>query len=170
MGVSDLFEKLINEHGSAAILKERVVALKDLIIELEKENSSLKSENEVLKNKTIDLELKNNDIKKEKNICQARLDKIHSITLNEKHEKVLIAVASYSGQYSVVLAQITGLSEQETKSKLNYLSSLGLLHFKAGSLKDQDNPKLFPKAVNIWFVSGPGHSYIKAHNLNEKIA
>jgi len=169
MGVSDLFEKLINEHGSATILKERVVALKDQVIELEKENSSLKSENVVLKQQIIDLELKNNDIEKEKSICQARLNEIHRITLNENHEKVLIAVATYSGQYSLPLAQAAGLPEQETTSKLNYLSSLGLLHFKPGFLHDQNNPRRITKSVSMWFLSNEGHAYIKAHDLNDKI-
>lgn len=169
MGVSDLFEKLINEHGSSTILKERIVAFKDQVVALEKENASLKSENSVLKNQVIDLELKVNKIEKEKNICQARLEEIHRITLNENHEKVLIAVASYSGQYPAVLAQVTGLSEQEVTSKLNYMSSRRILHYQTRYLKEKDSKKLFGQEVSVWFVSDAGHAYMNAHNLVEKI-
>lgn len=168
-GISGLFEKLINEHGSATILRERVVAFKDQVVDLEKENTVLKSENTVLKEKIKNLESEKLGIAKEKNICQARLNEIHSITLNEKHEKVLIAVASYSGQYSAALAQVTGLPEQEVVSKLNYMSSRGLLHYQTRYLKEKDSKKLFGKEVSIWFVSGPGHAYMNAHNLIEKI-
>jgi FtsZ-binding cell division protein ZapB len=170
MGISDLFEKLINEHGSATILKERVSAFNDQVIELEKENSSLKSENSVLNKNITDLELKNNDIEKEKSICQARLDEIHSIILNENHEKILIAVASYSGQHPATFASFSCMSEQETTVKLNYLYSLGLVLSQPGFIKNQNSQKNFSNPVTMWILSNKGHAYIKAHNLNSKIA
>jgi hypothetical protein len=169
MGLLDLFEKLGDEHWSAKIKEERLVFFREQIAATDKKISILESENSELKSFIKKLETEKFNIEKEKNICQTRLDKIHSITLNENHEKVLIAVASYSGQYSAVLAQVTGLSEQEVTSKLNYMSSRGLLHFQTRYLKEKDSPKLFPKEVSVWFVSGPGHAYIKAHNLNDKI-
>ncbi|MCI5210782.1 MAG: hypothetical protein D3910_18790 [Candidatus Electrothrix sp. ATG2] len=170
MGLSALFKELINEHGSAPILKERVAAFKDKVVDLENENSSLKTKISVLEDEIQDLKSEKLCIEEEKSSCQAQLAEIHSVTLSEKHEKVLIAVASYSGHHSAVLAHAAGLSEQETVSKLNYLSSLEMLHFKTGGLADPSNPKSFPKAVSIWFVSGPGHAYIKSHDLNKKIA
>lgn len=137
----------------------------------------LDSEKKDLQIAKKDLQIKINDLEKDINIAKERnealkkqLDEIHSITLSEKHEKILIAVASYSGQYSEILGQVAEMSEQEATSKLNYLSSLGLLHYKTGRLKDPNEPKKIPKTVNIWFVSQPGHAYIKAHNLNDKIA
>jgi regulator of replication initiation timing len=169
MGVSDLFEKLINEHGSATILKERIVAFKDQIIDLEKENASLKSENFVLKDQIKNLESEKLSLEKEKNVCKKRLNEIHSITLNENHEKILVAVASFSGQYPAVIAQVTGLSEQEVFSKLNYMSSRRLLHYQTRYLKEKDSNKLFGKEVSIWFVSDLGHAYMNAHNLIEKM-
>lgn len=60
-----LIEKLINEHGSSTILKERLELLKDQISALEKENGALKSENAVLKDKAKHLESKLNDATKE---------------------------------------------------------------------------------------------------------
>ena len=43
-----LFEKLINEHGSSPILKERLTILKDQYAEIEKEKAKLQSENGAL--------------------------------------------------------------------------------------------------------------------------
>jgi len=49
MGLLDGFEKLINEHGSAVILKERIALANDKYSALEVEVKSLRSENEALR-------------------------------------------------------------------------------------------------------------------------
>ena len=49
MGLLDGLEKLINEHGSAVILKERISLANDQYVILEKKISVLESENERLK-------------------------------------------------------------------------------------------------------------------------
>lgn len=49
MGFLDGLEKLINEHGSAVILKERIALANDKYAVLEAENKVLRSENDVLK-------------------------------------------------------------------------------------------------------------------------
>lgn len=165
----NLLDKLVIEHGGSVIFKNHIALLKEqiLIIDSEKKDLQISAK---------DLQIKINDLEKDINVAnerneslKKRLDEIHSVTLSEKHEKVLIAVASYSGHHSAALAQVTGMSEQETTSKLNYLSSMGLLHYQTGGLKDPNEPRSFPKAVSIWFVSKPGHAYIRAHNLNDKI-
>jgi hypothetical protein len=61
-----MFEKLINEHGSSTILKERILLINDKYevlqtkLELsEKENAQLRKENEEFRNKLEALECKN---------------------------------------------------------------------------------------------------------------
>lgn len=49
MGFLDSIERLINEHGSAAILKERITLLNQQHAAVVSENSILKTENKVLK-------------------------------------------------------------------------------------------------------------------------
>ena len=49
MGLLDGFEKLINEHGSATILKERIALANDKYAALETGNKILLSENEALR-------------------------------------------------------------------------------------------------------------------------
>jgi regulator of replication initiation timing len=83
----NIIEKLINEHGSSTILKERLELLKDQISALEKENDTLKSENAILKDKIKHLESKQNIIfeipfywiitgeKKDGPFCQRCFDK-----------------------------------------------------------------------------------------------
>lgn len=43
-----MFEKLINEHGSSLVLKERLTILKDMYAEIEKARSDLETENGAL--------------------------------------------------------------------------------------------------------------------------
>ena len=49
MGLLDGFEKLINEHGSATILRERISLAEDKYDALERKASELEAENETLK-------------------------------------------------------------------------------------------------------------------------
>ena len=170
MGLLDLFEKLGDEHWSAKIKEERLVFFREQIAATDKKISILETENSELKTLTKKLESEKLAIEKEKNICQARLNEIHRITLNEKHEKILITVASYSGQHPAAFAFYSGLSEQEATEKLNYLFSLGLVLSQHGLIKDQDNPRNLSKPVTMWILSNKGHAYIKSHNLNDRIS
>ena len=49
MGLLDGLEKLINEHGSAVILKERIALANDKHAALESENKTLRTGNEALR-------------------------------------------------------------------------------------------------------------------------
>jgi hypothetical protein len=51
MGLLDELEKLINEHGSAAILKERISLANDKYAALEEKNRILRAENDTLRTK-----------------------------------------------------------------------------------------------------------------------
>ena len=67
-----LIEKIINEHGSSAILKERLELLKDELSDLQKENGLLKTQNGILKEKIKHLESNLNDATKQ----MARLNEV----------------------------------------------------------------------------------------------
>jgi hypothetical protein len=55
MGLLDGLEKLITEHGSAAILRERIAAFRDDIARLEQRNAQLETENGELRKQVSDL-------------------------------------------------------------------------------------------------------------------
>ena len=59
------FDRLINEHGSAAILRERLTLAADQYALVEKENIALKSENEILKTENNNLKTENYNLKQE---------------------------------------------------------------------------------------------------------
>lgn len=65
MNIFEGFEKLINEHGSAAILREHLLLLKTQFAILEKENAVLKYENQNLKTENDNLKKKIRDYEKD---------------------------------------------------------------------------------------------------------
>ena len=69
--LSDQFQKLINEHGSAAILRDHLALFRDQVALLEKkasllgsENTFLQSENQKLKMEYQNLEAGNDELQK----------------------------------------------------------------------------------------------------------
>jgi len=93
MSLIDLIEKLITEHGSAAILKEHLDLLRSQISALEKENSALKSENASLKSKESAIESHLNkgeeEIKRLNQVIEGLKNAGTKTHLNEVAEKIL---------------------------------------------------------------------------------
>lgn len=85
MGLLDGFEKLINEHGSATILKERIALANDKYSLLENKNKILEETNTLLEKKIKTLEMENQTFhlnvqqgKQRISQLETQLDKIHS--------------------------------------------------------------------------------------------
>jgi len=85
MGLLDGFEKLINEHGSAAILKERIALANDKYSLLENNNKILEVNNSTLEKKIITLKMENQTFqlnvqqaKQKIRQLEAQLDKVHN--------------------------------------------------------------------------------------------
>ena len=165
----NLLDKLVVEHGGSVIFKNHISLLKEQLLILDSEKKDLQIANKDLQIQINDLDKEIDIANKKSEALQKQLDDIHSITISENHEKILLAVANYSGQHPGVFSQIVHMSEQEVSAKLTYLNSLNLLHYREAVLKDQENPKGFGRPIKIWFISKPGHAYIKAHKLNDQI-
>jgi hypothetical protein len=67
MNILELLEKLINEHGSAAIKGEQIALLKEQFSVLKSESALLKGENLQLKTENVNLRLENKDLRSEIN-------------------------------------------------------------------------------------------------------
>ena len=113
-------ERLITEHGSAAILKERVAQLREQIdilekkaLSLEKQNLALDGENEKLKAErdTLQLQVVNlrQEIQRRDDIVQK--EKSHGVRLEEVKEKILMAVEKNQGATNQQIAQAAGVSK-----------------------------------------------------------
>lgn len=63
--LSEQLQKLINEHGSAAILRDHLALFKDQVVILEKKAALLVSENTILKAENTELKAKVNQLTKD---------------------------------------------------------------------------------------------------------
>jgi predicted nuclease with TOPRIM domain len=76
-GLFDGIEKLINEHGSSAILREHLASLKDQFASLEKQLSVCKNEVSSLKEKISQLESVNENLKLKYNTLNEQIKSFH---------------------------------------------------------------------------------------------
>lgn len=135
-------EKLINEHGSATILRDHVALLRDKFAFLEKENSTLAMEIEASKKKNAALKAKiavldkdvaslrkeNEALRKEKQTQKqhgvaghAPQKVLHGPRLNDPQVRLLMSLFAKDGQTIQELMAAAGLHEQKA---LYYLGEL----------------------------------------------
>ena len=77
MGLLDGLEKLINEHGSAVILKERISLANDKYSMLEEKNSMLEKKVEILESENQTFQLNLQQAKQKIRNLEEQLSKIH---------------------------------------------------------------------------------------------
>ena len=85
MGLLDGLEKLINEHGSAVILKERIALANDKYSALEAKNSVLEAENKILRSENDAFRLDGIKLKDQVRNLEERLVQFHADTLLLKY-------------------------------------------------------------------------------------
>ena len=83
----DPLERLINEHGSAAILRDQVALFKDQLSILKEKFTVLEAENETLKTENQNLKAENTILKKK---IQTYEKSSHDILLSEIEIKILL--------------------------------------------------------------------------------
>jgi len=123
MGLLDGFEKLINEHGSAVILKERIAlandkysALEQKLSECEAAKVKLASENEALR---LDLEKATVEIQNLRKLTE----QVHGSRLEEVKEKLLVLLSQREETTEQAILQALSLSGQLAKFHLSDLKT-----------------------------------------------
>lgn len=94
MGLLDGIEKLITEHGSSAILRERIALARDQYEALEKKIATFQDENATLKSEYQRLELDNDKLKQKIKNLEEQLSSIHEQSLDETEMAILKLLAS----------------------------------------------------------------------------
>ena len=154
MGIFDGLEKLINEHGSAVILKERInlandkyAALEQRVVSLEQNIVSLEAEKAVLRSSL-------NEAQNEVQHLKKLSEKAHSNRLEEVKEKILALLATQDN-FENNIAQSLGISAQVAKFHLQDLSEAHLIHRSLSRTGQQ-----FP-----WKLAQEGRRYLAKHEL-----
>ena len=127
MGLLDGFEKLITEHGSAAILKERIALANDKYATLEQKlaaselrSNNFEADNQRLK---IDLEKAKVEIQNLKKLTEQP----HGSRLEEVKEKVLCLISQRENTSIQAIIQHLAVSEQLALFHLGDLQTAKLI-------------------------------------------
>ena len=154
MGLLDGIEKLINEHGSAVILKERIALANDKYVALEQKLSEcdaakikFHAENETLR---LNLEKASVEIQHLKKLTE----KIHGSPLEEIREKILIA-----------LTQHETLETEEVSGLLNIGKQLAAFHLEELKKADMVNDYFGFDMPTCWGIVQGGRAYLVSRGL-----
>lgn len=154
MGLLDGFEKLINEHGSAVILKERIALANDKYASLEQKLitselrvTELETENKALRYNLEKAQIEILNLKK-------HTENSHASRLDEVKENILVLLASQDN-YEYNIAQAIGINHQVAKLHLDDLSEIEFI-YRSLSMTGQEFP---------WELSKEGRRYLAKNGL-----
>ena len=124
--LSEQLQKLINEHGSASILRDHLALFKDQVVLLEKENAKLSSENAILMSKVTVLEERNQDLVEESEKLRSKIHEYaqpHGSPLEDIKVKTFVFLARQPDKLTAeqiamaITVQITTFHLQELTDK-----------------------------------------------------
>jgi hypothetical protein len=154
MGLLDGLEKIINEHGSAVILKERIALANDQYAILEKKFEAsalrvaeLESENKALR---LNLEKEKAEVENLKGITE----KSRNARLDAVKEKILVLLAGQE-TYERNIAQTLGVGNQVAAFHLQELEGAAFIG-RSLSMTGEEFP---------WYLEQEGRRYLVSHGL-----
>ena len=161
MGLLDGFEKLINEHGSAVILKERIALANDQYVALGQKLSLCESSVVQLEaeNKTLSLNLE--QAKVEIQNLKKLTEQSHGVHLEEVKEKILLAVEKNQGATNQQIAQAAGVSETVATFHLEELKKAKMVRDSHIMGSDWSGSA----GRTEWSIAQDGRGYLIAHGL-----
>jgi chromosome segregation ATPase len=153
-GLLDNIERLINEHGSAVILKERIALANDKYAALEAKASNLQAKVAELEAENGRLNLDNNQLNVKIRHLEGRLTGRHGQRLEEIRELILQLVAAHPEATSQQISSGMGINVQLVTFHLTELERSKLVH---GSYSVSDEAE--------WSVAHEGRAYLVRHGL-----
>lgn len=112
MGLLDGFEKLINEHGSAAILKERIALANDKYTALERKLSDTGSRAKAFEADNVRLRSDLDAARAEIQTLKSATTRASESNLDDVKEKVLVFLSQHDDCVEQQIAQATGYGTQ----------------------------------------------------------
>lgn len=163
MGLLDGLEKLINEHGSATILKERIALANDKFSALEKEFAASKQQVTDLKARVTELETENQSLKLDNEKLRQEIqrrdnesekEKSHGTSLEEIKVKILTYMANYEETYVGSVASALGIGLQTAQFHMEELVDANMI-----------NMSCYFGGESTWYLAQDGRKYLVRNNL-----
>jgi len=162
MGLFDGIEKLITEHGSAAILKERIALVKEQYAALEKKLSESELRAKGLESDKERFELENFRLKEKIKELEEQLSADQGAgRLEELREKILILVSQHENITDAQVARAVSISEQLATFHLKELEKMEFVHCSYTMGSDWTGER----SRTEWYIMQPGRSYLVSHGL-----
>lgn len=161
--LSEQLQKLINEHGSAAILRDHLALFKDQAVLLEKKNIELTTKNAELMSKITVLETeitflneKLEKLTKDNEKLRAKIQNYeqpaHNNPLDEVKVKILLFLSSNNECTSEKIARFLNIDSQVIKFHLEKLKKSKMIKYKS----------YFPSS---WYLTQEGRKYLIENKL-----
>jgi septal ring factor EnvC (AmiA/AmiB activator) len=147
MGLLDGLEKLITEHGSAAILKERIALANDKYAALETKASDLETENKRLR-------AENEEIRQKLQALEARIGERGVARLDEEQEKLML-----------LLAQHAGITTEQVAGSLRMNPELAEFHLTELHERDLLSASYSMMSPTTWGLGHEGRRYLVKNGL-----
>lgn len=162
MGLFDGIEKLITEHGSAAILKERIALVNDQYAAIEKALSNSEIRVKKLESDKQHLELDNFKLKEKIRGLEEQISQAHDkMSLEEVREKILVLVSQNKEITDAEVASAIGVGEQLA---IFHLKELEKADFVQARYR-RGNDLTGERSRNEWFVTQDGRGYLVSHGF-----
>ncbi len=162
MSLFDGIEKLITEHGSAAILKERIALAADQYAALEKKLSDAELRAKELESENQRLELDNFKLKEKIRDLEKQLSENHDkSSLEEVRERILILVSQHEDITDAQVARAVGVGEQLATFHLMELEKIKLVD----SMHIAGSDWTGTRSRTEWYITQAGRSYLVSHGL-----
>lgn len=154
MGLLDGFEKLINEHGSAVILKERITLANEKYATLEQKltESELRANDFESKNQGLSLDLKKTQ-EKIRNLEEELVER-HGQRLEEVKEQLLQLLAKRPNVTDAQIAEALHINVQLATFHLTEMENSRLVHADYSTYEDTE-----------WSIAHEGRGYLVRHEL-----
>ena len=162
MNLFEGIEKLITEHGSAAILKERIALAKEQYSVLETKLSDSELRANQFESENQRLELDNSKLKEKIRDLEKQLFENHNKpSLEEIKERILTLVAQQPDITDAVVARTVGVGEQLATFHLCELEKIKLVY--SMHIAGSDWARTVPRTE--WQITQAGRSYLFSHGL-----
>lgn len=156
MGFLDSIERLINEHGSAVILRERIALANDKYAELERRADRLEKENEALQKQ---LDAARSEVQRLADevvrLSKGAQPQSTQGALDPAREKILLLLAEVDGLSDGDIAQRVGIGAQAASFHLEELQSA---HMVRCTLR-------VGQRFTPWHLSHEGRRYLISRGL-----
>jgi predicted Rossmann fold nucleotide-binding protein DprA/Smf involved in DNA uptake len=159
--LSEQLQKLINEHGSAAILRDHLALFKDQVILLEKENVNLRSENAILTSKVETLEKKNQELTRDNKELRSKIQKYEQPPVNfldETKTNILKFLFKQNKLPADRIAESLGYEIQAVKFHLEELKANNMV--SCVPTHDRHEPPMWK-----WSLAQEGRRYLIKNKL-----